>query len=190
VYGYLPTKKQQQQHQQLSPEINNSSGSSITSQPAPTSVSGSSSTTERKALRRSGSKVSDALATALSDQAQFDGLYVGITHKSLSYYKQSGFRYRIMDKLAGDLAALHHLRGDYAQAELMLKSASATYVDEGWHQLATTVRTRLAVCERTLDHAPEYVSSCLALLAPTSTLSLEERYATERERERERVGAR
>lgn len=97
-------------------------------------------------------------------QEDFDKLYLELLSAAARVYYNGGRR-RFFHKMNGEIAAIRFRQQNYVEALPLLKGQLVHYMEDGWEELATDVRIRLAECQKMMDQRAEYSFSCISLLA-------------------------
>ncbi|GAA6031407.1 hypothetical protein JCM8097_005646 [Rhodosporidiobolus ruineniae] len=125
--------------------------------PSSTPASSSSAPTNPSPVTR------EDLIAAIADQAAFDKLYVGLAHRAVSAYQQSG-RKRCALKLHAFLAALEHHRQQFDAAQKLYSQLPVHYTDTRWTLLESYLLSRCTRLQQQLDLPKDRLLSTLALV--------------------------
>jgi hypothetical protein len=109
--------------------------------------------------------IADRLKQTVRSQDEFSKLYLELSSAAARGYS-NGSRGRFYHCLNGEIAEIRFQQGNYKEAISLWKGQLAAYYADGWYELATEVRIKLAECERLIgDKDDDYINSCLSLLS-------------------------
>ncbi|KAL0492006.1 trafficking protein particle complex subunit 10 [Acrasis kona] len=100
----------------------------------------------------------------IQNQSECVTLYLELSSAASKGYA-SGFRERFHHSLNGQIAQIRFEQENYKEALLLWKGQLMYYYADGWYQLATNIRSKVAQCECKLNLMDSYINSCLSLLS-------------------------
>lgn len=111
------------------------------------------------------------LLKSLLTVEEFEKRYLQLTKGAADNYHRSWWR-RHGVALDGELAAVCFKCGNFDLAAKSYEKVCALYAGEGWQDLLADVLPNLAECQKILDDAAGYLSSCVRLLSLDKSLFL------------------
>ncbi|KYR02113.1 trappc10-1 [Tieghemostelium lacteum] len=103
------------------------------------------------------------LRVIFKSKKEFQRCLLEVLGQSVKLYAQSN-RTRSIARLTYSMANYHFRLGQFQVAETLLKSIDNR--ESLWPEIEYATKTKLAYCQKQLNHIQDYVSSCVSLLTP------------------------